>query len=221
MTTAAQIALTATPLAAYLYTIGLFHGSSRPRVIPGRLDFGLLAVGVGGLVAYGPFGQAFVGRVAGANAGWTAWLAWTAVVGVWALALAAGAGRRVAIYNVGPAELDRAMVEALSMPDWRFEPTLDGYEDVARRLAVRVKASSRFHAGSVEARGQEPEAFLRAILPRLRSALARQPRRPSPVSHALFAGSCLVMLAPMVGYFMAYPRAREALRALMQGLRWW
>ena len=41
MSVAVQIALTATPLAAYFYILGLFHSGGRPRLVSGPADVGL------------------------------------------------------------------------------------------------------------------------------------------------------------------------------------
>ena len=64
MTPAMQIALTATPLAAYFYALGLFHSGRRPRLVSGPVDVGLMAFGLGG---WSPSGRS-AGR---SSAGWS------------------------------------------------------------------------------------------------------------------------------------------------------
>ena len=221
MTPAMQIALTATPLAAYFYALGVFHSGRRPRMVAGPFDVALLAIGVGGLVAFGPFGRAVIGRLAGEGAGWVAWTIWVGLVGLWTLVLAGSAALRVTIYHVSPEDLDRAVREALDRMDGQFASTLKGYEDAVRRSGVLVRPSRRLHSGSVEAYGRYPDALIRDLKPALREALSRLPQRVTGVSHAFFGLACLTMLVPVSGHFLANPRAQEALRALMQSLRWW
>ncbi len=114
MTLPMQIALTATPLATYFYALGVFHSGRRPRMVAGPVDVCLLAIGLGGLVAFGPFGRAVLSRVVGENAGPLAWWIWVAMVSLWALVLAGSASLRVTIYHLAADELDRAVRDALA-----------------------------------------------------------------------------------------------------------
>src|SRR5438309_1399111 len=52
-----QYALTVGPLGFYLWVLGLWQSGRRPHVVRGLTDFTLLAFGVGGVLAFGPFGQ--------------------------------------------------------------------------------------------------------------------------------------------------------------------
>src|SRR4051812_23613728 len=52
-----QQVLTFVPLAAYLYLLAIWQAGRSPRVVRGSTDVGLLALGVGGMVLFGPFGQ--------------------------------------------------------------------------------------------------------------------------------------------------------------------
>jgi hypothetical protein len=221
LTPAMQIALTATPLAAYFYTLGVFHSGRRPRMVTGPLDAALLAIGLGGLVAFGPFGRAVLGRLVGADVGILAWSIWVTIVVLWALVLAGSASLRVTIYHVRPEELDRAVREALGSLEGQFVRTLKGYEDPKRAAGLTVKSLRFLGSGSVEAYGQAPETLIRELKPKLRAALAELPQRGSRVSHAMFGLACLTMLVPVSSFFLANPRAKEALRMLMQSLRWW
>jgi hypothetical protein len=221
MTAAVQIALTATPLAGYFYALGLFHSGRRPRLVPGPLDVGLMAFGLGGLIAFGPFGRSVLGRLVGAEAGPLAWSVWVAVVALWSLALAGSAGLRVTVYHLTAGELDRAVREALAGAGGRFTPTLNGFEDAARGAGILVRSVPRLRVGTVEAYGRDPEVLMAELKPRIRDALARLPQGPSRVSHAMFGLACLAMLVPVTGFFLSNSRARDALRVLMHSLRWW
>ena len=221
MTTAMQIALTATPLAAYFYTLGVFHSGKRPRLVSGPVDFGLMAFGLGGLVAFGPFGRAVLGRVVGEPTGPLAWSAWVVLVATWSFVLAWSASLRVTVYHVSPEDLGRAVGEALGQLGGRFSSTLNGFEDPSRKVGVSIKPLRWLRSGSVEAYGESADSLIRELTPWLRESLARSPQRGAGVSHALFGMACVTMLVPVSGFFFANPRAKEALRTLMHSLRWW
>ena len=53
-------ALTVGPLGFYLWTLALWHSSRHPKVVNGLTDFMMLAFGIGGVLAFGPFGQLLV-----------------------------------------------------------------------------------------------------------------------------------------------------------------
>jgi hypothetical protein len=221
MTPAMQITLTATPLAAYFYALGVFHGGRRPRMISGPVDVLLLTIGLGGLVAFGPFGKAVLGRMAGDHAGFLAWSIWVGLVALWAVVLAGSASLRVTVYQVSPEDLDRAVRQALNQMEGKFYSTLRGFESPDRQSGVTIKPLRLLRSGSVEAYGQSPDVLIRDLKPKLRDALARLPQRASAISPAMFGLACLTMLIPVSGFFLANPRAKDALRTLMQSLRWW
>jgi hypothetical protein len=221
MTPALQITLTATPLAIYFYALSVFHGGRRPRMVAGPVDVGLLAFGLGGLVAFGPFGQAVLGRIAGDHAGWIAWSIWVGVVCLWALVLAGSATLRVTVYHITPEELDLAVRDALGELEGRFFSTMKGFENPQRQSGVTVKPLRLLRSGAVEAYGDHPDLLIRELKPKLRESLTRYPQRPSGVSHAMFGLSFLTIVVPVASFFIANPRAKEALRTLMHSLRWW
>ncbi len=221
MTLASQIALTATPLSAYFYALGVLHGGRGPRVVSGPVDVGLLGFGVGGVIAFGPLGQAVLARTVGREVGPWHWLAWAALLAAWVVVLAGAASRRLTIYNVTADELVKAVREALAGLGGRFDATLRGFEDAERGSGVALRTSRWLRAGSVEAYGRDPEAIMGELKPALKAALALVKRGPSIVAPAMFAISCLVMLVPVAGYYASTPRAKEALRALLHSLRWW
>jgi hypothetical protein len=219
-----QIALTATPLAAYFFVLGILHSGKRPRMVSGPVDVGLLTFGVGGLVAFGPFGRAVLGRLVGEGAGPVAWIIWIGVVGLWSLVLAGSASLRVTIYHIDARELDRAVLDALKQLPGAFSPTLSGYEDVLRGSGIAVKSLWFLRSGAVEAYGREPDLLIRELKPKLREILADRPQRPSNVSHAMFSLACLTMIVPVAGYMAGFftpnPRTKDVLRILLNMFRW-
>ena len=221
MTPAMQIALSATPLAAYFYYLGVLHGGKRPRLVSGPVDVALLAVGLGGLVAFGPFGKATLGRILNEQAGLLGWAVWVTMVTLWAMVLTGTATLRLAIYHVSPEELVKAIRDALAGLEGRFAPTLKGFEDVERGSGLTVRVSRILRSGSVEAYGLGADVLIRELKPRLRETLARYPQRASGVSRAMFLVACLTMVIPVSGYLVVNPKAGAAVRALMHSLRWW
>jgi hypothetical protein len=221
MSAAVQIALTATPLAAYFYVLGVFHGGSRPRLVSGPADVGLMAFGLGGLVAFGPFGRSVLARLVGNEVGLLGWSIWVAMVVLWSLVLAGSATLRLSIYHLSPEELDRALREALSKVGGWFTPTIHGFEDAGRGTGITVKSLPKLRAGAIEAYGKDPEVLIAELKPRLQEALAKYPQRPSGISHAMFGLACLAMLVPVIGFFRSNPRAQNALRTLLESFGWW
>jgi hypothetical protein len=221
MSVAVQIALTATPLAAYFYVLGLFHGGRRPRLVSGPADVGLMAFGLGGLVAFGPFGRSVLARLVGNEVGLLGWSIWVAMVVLWSMVLAGSATLRLTIYHLSPEELDRAVREALQGVGGRFTRTIHGFEDAGRGTGITVKSLPKLRAGAIEAYGKDPEALIAELQPRLFEALAKYPQNPSRISHAMFGLACLAMLVPVIGYFRSIPRAQNALRTLLESIGWW
>ncbi|WP_435009802.1 hypothetical protein P12x_001040 [Tundrisphaera lichenicola] len=221
MTSAIQIALTATPLAAYFYVLGLFHGGRKPIMLTGPVDVGLMAGGLGGLVAFGPFGQSVLSRVAGAEVGLLGWSIWIALVVLWSLVLAGTAALRVTVYHLSNEELDRAVRETLYRIDGRFTSTIYGFEDADRMSGITVRSLPRLRSATIEAYGKDPETLISEFKPRFREELSRFPQAPSEISHAMFGLACLIMLLPVTGYFLSNARAKHAFWALLQSLRWW
>jgi hypothetical protein len=221
MTPAMQIALTATPLAVYFYALGVFHSGRRPRMVAGPVDVGLLAFGLGGLIAFGPFGRAVLGRLVGADVGTFAWAIWVGVVALWALVLAGSASLRVTVYHIDSWELERAVHESLGQLEGQFSPTLHGFEDTKRGVGIHLKPIRFLRTVGVEAYGREPDLLIRELRPILRASLSGFPQKASGVSHALFGMACLTMLFPVAGFLIANPRAKDALKTLMHSLRWW
>jgi hypothetical protein len=208
-----QVALTVGPLACYFYVVGVWQSGRRPRVVPGPLDFAVLALGVSGLLTVGPVGQLLMRLIFGIPGTW-AWVLWGVFLGLWAVVFAGAAARRIVVYNVEPARLVEAVEQALAtLPGANFSPTLGGFESSDDRRALVVEGMRRLRVGTVDARGREPEALIRALRPALRDRLEAVEAGPTRVTWALFVLSWATMLAPLVAFLLTEPRARAVLRA--------
>jgi hypothetical protein len=194
MTLALQIALMSTPLAVYLGALGMLHSGPRPRLVPGPVDAGMLAGGLAGVVVFGPVGQIVVGRIFGGSP-LVAWTTWGAAIAVAMALLIVSATRRLAVYNVLPDDLRRAAREAFISLRAGAIPTIDGFEDEARENGITIKASSTLRAGTIEARGRDPESLIATLKPHLRANLVRSGGNPSAMALTLFGLAALTALA--------------------------
>jgi hypothetical protein len=211
-----QLVLTVTPLAGYFYLLAIWQAGRHPRVIPGVLDTTLLAMGVGGLLLFGPFGQIVAG-ILFERPGLLHWLFMTLAAALVIASLSRRSSHRLVIYHVN-AEALESVLRILLGPDG-FVRSLDGYEDRARVRGLRVELSPRWQSAVIEAYGCDPDALIRALAPRLRDRLRETPAPASEVSIILFGLSALTMLVPLTGYLLAQPHARAALRVLLEHLR--
>jgi hypothetical protein len=211
-------ALTVGPLGFYLWTIALWHSAQHPRVVSGLVDYCLLALGVGGVLAFGPFGQ-FVTRALFGKPDVLDWLAVVSALGLVASLLARRSLYRVVVYHVDSATLLSSLEEALGEVEGRFTRTLSGFEDRQRGRGLMVDATPRLRSAVVEAYGNGAEALIQAVRPLLRQRLRRIAVGPSPAAPVFYGLSLLVMLAPLIGLFLTQPKAREALRVLLERLR--
>lgn len=208
-----EVALTVGPLACYFYLVGVWQSGRHPRVVAGPVDFAVLAFGVCGLVTVGPVGKLLMRLIFGIPGPW-AWGLWLAFLGLWAAAFALGAARRLVVYNIEPSRLAAAVRRALDdLPGSRFAPTLHGFEAADEGRSLIVEGIARLRVGTIDARGREPEALIRALRPRLREALAEVGAGPTRVTWGLFALSWIVMLVPLMTFLLTEPRARAAMRA--------
>ena len=136
-----QYFLTVGPLGVYLWVLAVWQSGPRPRVVRGLVDFGLLAFGVGGLLAFGPFGglvaSMFHFRPALADRTIV-----VAMLGLWGCYFARKALNRVVVYDISPEDLTRAIEDVLNRGGSRFMPTLDGYEDRGSVRGVRVETTA-------------------------------------------------------------------------------
>jgi hypothetical protein len=208
-------ALAVGPLGFYLWVLAVWQSDRRPRVVSGLVDYGLLVFGVGGIVAFGPFGQMLARAIFGRPAVWE-WGVLGCLMALCAASLARRALRRVVVYHVDREALSMALDEILRELDGRFTPTLDGYEDRAHSRLLRVEFTRIFRCALIEARGERAEKLIEEIRLRLRRQLQSVTTGPSAVSLFLYGCSILVMVIPLVGLFLSQPKAREALRVLLE-----
>lgn len=218
MASAWQYALTVGPLGFYFWLLALWQSDRHPRVVRGLVDFALLALGVGGLLTFGPFGQFLIRRLFGKPSRLD-WLVLVSGLGLWASLLARKSLRRLVVYHVDADDLIGSLASALSQTGGRFVRTFDGFEDLGAPRGVRIDFSRRLRCAVVEAYGRDPEGLIGEIRPRLRDRLRGVTTLPSAVALALYGVSVLVMLVPLVGLFLTQPRALEALRAFLERLR--
>lgn len=218
MNTAVQLALMLGPMAFYLYVIAVWQSGRQPRVVAGPLDFGLLLLGVSGLLVFGPIGWLMVSRAAtfGTPSVW-AWLVFVSSLGLLAVPWIPRSFRRLVIYNIEPEQLDQALRDALQTLPKAFERTLTGYEDRESHRGVRVEASVRFRTATLEAYGGEAETLIRQLARELRARLRGPVHRPSAIAWILLA-ICLALIMPVLGALLSRPQTRAALRALIERL---
>ena len=211
-------ALTVGPLGFYLWVLGLWHSHRYPKVVAGLLDFTFLAIGVGGVLAFGPFGR-LLARALFGEPDTLDWLVLVSGYGLVGTFLARRSLHRVVVYHVDPASLLLALEDVLLENNGRFSRTLRGFEDVERGSGLSVDTTPWLRSAVVEAHGRDAERLIREVRPRLSERLRSVDVGPSPVAFGLFGLSMIVMLTPLVGQLITQPRAREALRVLLEKLR--
>jgi hypothetical protein len=215
MTGPVQLALMVTPLATYLYLMAVWQAGRYPRVLSGSVDVWLLALGLGGLVLFGPVGDWLTGLISSRPR-----VLHHVLVDLLATLLVARAARwsrrRLVIYHVDASALDAALLGALGAS--RYSKMLDGFEDRERACGIRVEHSARWRWAVVEVHGDGAAALAAELNPRITEQLRQAPAAPSEVALAFFALSALTMLVPLAGHLLAQPRARAALRVLLERL---
>jgi hypothetical protein len=210
-----QVALTVGPLAIYFFIIGAWQSGKHPRVVSGPVDFAVLVFGVSGLLTVGPIGQVLMGLVFGHSPGPLAWGLWLLFLALWARVFSYSASRRVVVYNLEPERLVREVGLALDeLPRPRFTPRVGGFEATEDGTAVQVDGSRRLRVATVDSRGRDPQALIRALRPVLRERLSAIRCGPTRVTWGLFALSWLTMLAPLAAFLLTEPTALAAVRAL-------
>jgi hypothetical protein len=217
MTSPWLYALTVGPLGFYLWTLALWHSYRHPRVIAGLIDYALLVLGIGGVLAFGPFGQLLTRALSG-KPDLLDWMVVVSALGLCASLVARRSLFRVVVYHVDGPTLAAALEDVLREVGGRFHRTLSGYEDRERGRGVVVEVTHRLRSATVEAYGRDAEGLIRDVRPRLRERLRHVAVGPSPVAPLFYGLSMLVMVAPLVSLFLTQPRAREALRVLLERL---
>lgn len=213
-----QYALTVGPLGFYLWVLALWQSDRHPRVVRGLVDFGMLAFGIGGLLAFGPFGQ-LLARMISPRPGLPAYLVIVSGLMLWASVLARRSLRRLVVYHVDADHLIPALADVLGQTGGRFVKTMTGFEDVSSARGLRVIFTRWLRCAVIEAHGLDAEGLIRALGPLLEHRLRSETTRRSAIAFSLFSASLLVMLAPLIGLFLTQPRARAMLRVWLERLR--
>ena len=204
MTPTTRLILALVPLAAYFVLLGVLHSSRRPRVVAGPVDLGSLAFGLGGLIAFGPFGGLVVHSVfPGPNL--PAWLAMASLVALLAMMIAARARNRLVVYNVDGQTLTDAVGKVMSEVASPIACTLHGYEDVRGRRGLTVEVGPWFGWGTVTAYGEGPEMLIDTIRPGLSAHLGTKPQRRAQLRMIWFGLAVASVALLMVG-ILVLPR---------------
>jgi hypothetical protein len=196
MTPTVRLALALLPLAAYFAVLGAWYAGRRPRVVAGPLDFGFLAFGLGGVIAFGPVGGLVVNAVF-PHPNVSAWLAIASLVGLLAMFWAARTKARLVIYHVDGEALKDAVRLAMEGIAGPVMSTVHGFEDATHRRGLRVEIGRSLGYGVIEAYGERPEVLIEAIRsalgPRLDAKVANRARLAA-VWFALAGGTFTLLL---------------------------
>ncbi|MFO0958981.1 MAG: hypothetical protein U0800_16400 [Isosphaeraceae bacterium] len=198
MAQAGTIALMVGPLALYFLLHACWHGGRYPRAIRGSLDYALLAVAIGSLIAFGPIGAALL-RMAPRGADMPARVVVLALIWLAGLLLAPASWRRISLYNVPFDRIDAILRETLS-EEGDFRRTLQGWEDDRSGLWVRVHR--RADLVEIEAHGEMADRLHGRVFEGLRARTGNYPTRSgrgvARVWWALAALTCLAPLLPLL-----------------------
>ncbi|SIO61193.1 hypothetical protein SAMN05444166_6674 [Singulisphaera sp. GP187] len=204
-------------LALYLLILARWHGGRSPRVVSGPADFAFLTFGLGGLVLFGPIGQALA-KIFFVRPNALDWLALASGMTLAALLVSRRAWRRLLVYHVDAATLERALDDILTHAAGRFVRTIHGFEDPVQRRGIRVEASSRWMTASIEAYGHEPERMIQMLEGRLEDRLRTMVPPASKVGGLFLVGSALTLLLAIGGWLLTQPQTLAMLRGLLERL---
>jgi len=218
MSPSIQYVLTVGPLGFYLWLIAFWHSGRHPRVVSGLVDFTLLALGVGGVIAFGPLGQLAARRLFDRPDAFD-WLTIVSSVGLVATILARRSLTRVIVYHVSEKDLASAMEAVLHAENLPYVRTLHGYQDPTGRRGLRIEVTQIPSCVTIEAVGPDPEGLIRQIRSGLRKALRYVDSAPSLSALGLYAASFAVVVGPLLYFLSTQPHAREAFRAFLQRFR--
>ena len=216
-----QIALTLGPLAVYFLVLGAWQSGRDGRVVGGAVDFGLLAFGIGGLVAFGPIGSALIRLLFPGPSVW-AWLALPTSVALVAMLAAPRMHRRLVVYNADRRRVAwRGLAGALSAlpkPALPLDPP-PGFEDESSPRGLRLDVSPRSRTAVIEAFGDRPDILADLVAPRLRPRLRETGLRSSPIARLWLSLAALVIWLPLLVTLLARPRVRAALKAFAERMQ--
>ena len=218
MSLSLQYLLTVGPLGFYLWIVAFWHSGNRPRVVNGLLDFTLLTLGVGGVIAFGPFGKMVVRRFFDRPDVFD-WLAIVSALGLVATIFAIRSVHRLVVYHVRANDLFSALDDVLLTLDLPFVRTIHGYEDPSRTRGLRVEVTRSLGCVVIEALGSDPEGLIRQVRKCLRERLRSVVSPPGPMAFGFYSASLAVMLIPLLTLFFVEPKTREVLRVLFERIR--
>lgn len=214
MTTQTRLLLALLPLAGYFAVLGMLYAGRHPKVVAGPVDFGCLALGLGGLIAFGPLGELIVNTVF-PRPNLPAWLAMVSLVGLFAMMGASRARSRLVVYNVDSQALTDAVgrvMEAIAGP---VTATVHGYEDAKNRRGVTIEIGPILGWGIVSAHGEAPEALIDAVGSALKARLDAPRRIRSSLVALWFALAAATLAALFVASTLtSRPEVRAAVRKI-------
>ncbi len=209
------VALMLGPLSLYFALLGLRQAGRHPKVVSGPLDSALLGFALGALLAFGPVGRALTAGLKAPLVGPTLLCG----LGVWLMAISARSRRKVVVYNVDPARLDRAMCQILDALPGDFTRTLKGFEDRKRGRGLTVEVQPRYRTAEIVAFGATPEALVAQIEPALRQELKGETSpRNTALSRFWWSLASLTLTVPIAASLLSGPRMRATVRALLDRL---
>jgi hypothetical protein len=207
-------AATMIPLGLYFGVLAAWHGGRRPRVVAGLADYGLLLLGVGGVVAFGPLGQFLVAAIF-KEPDLKSWLAFLSILGLLASLFARRAMRRVVVYHVDGSSLDAALTTTLVERVPGLRRTIGGYEQPQTGRWIAVDPSPKLQTTVIEVHGKEAEALAEMIRRQLKSRLEPVVVPPSRSAGVFLALAGFLILASLIRGILAEPGLRTALRAFL------
>ncbi|HEU5119152.1 MAG TPA: hypothetical protein VFT74_21360 [Isosphaeraceae bacterium] len=218
MSPALQVALAVGPLAAYFLLLGLLQSTRRPTVLPGPIDFALLACALGGLVVFGPVGWVLTATLFPGPSLW-ARLALLSAYVLLILIWAPRSGRRLIVYNIDHDGLADALRDAVLQldPSTHFEPTVRGFEDHEHGRGLHLETGA-LRTGVIDAYGHQPETLLSDLEPLLRRQLASTPTRRSVLAAVWFGVGAFTLLSPLAALLLSRPGILTAVRTFFDRL---
>jgi len=204
-------------LALYLLVLARWHGGRAPRVVSGPADFALLISGIGGLALFGPLGQTLA-AILFDRPNTLDWLSLASGMTLAVLLLSRRAWRRLVIYQIDAATLDRALEDALAHEPGRFLRTLRGFEDPVYGQGVQVDMSPRWRTATIEAYGREPERLIHGLERHLEHRFRSVNLPPSRISGLFLVGAVLTLMVATVGWLFSQPQGWADFRGLLERL---
>ncbi len=157
------------PLSAYLFTIGGLHGRWRPTVVSGARDFLGLAVGLSGVIVFGPIGG-FILNLLFPRPSIPAWLALASGYGLVVMLGLPWSRKRLLVYGTDRSTLEPALERALSQLVGSVARTVRGFDAATQRVGVNIDDHEWGRMIVLDVHGVGADA----LADRLRPVLARE-----------------------------------------------